>query len=73
MAAIGVKEDPDTQTKMLGNMPQGGLVLLLADGETGYVSWVGVATGDVQENRDDETVKKRLEYAVSELIKKLPK
>jgi len=73
MDALGVKQDPDTDTQMLANIPQGGLALLMADSQTGYLSWIGVATGDVQDNPDDETVKKRLEYAVSELIKKLPR
>ena len=72
MDALGVKLDPDTDTQMLANIPQGGLALLMADSQTGYLSWIGVATGDVQDNPDDQTVKKRLEYAVSELIKRLP-
>jgi hypothetical protein len=73
MDALGVKEDPNTKTQMIENVPQGALVLFVADGETGYVSWVGEATGDVQENIDEKTIKKRLDYAISQLIKKLPK
>jgi hypothetical protein len=72
MEALGLMDDPNSDSKLLQNVPQAGLVLLLADSETAYVSWIGMATGEVQENPDDDTVKKRVEYAVSEMIKKLP-
>ena len=73
MAALGVKVNPDTKANMLANVPQSGLVLVMMDNETGYLSWVGVAAGEVQENPDDKTIKKRLDYAVSQMIKKMPK
>ena len=73
MEALDLKEDPDTKMDVLANVPQGGLVLVFVDAESGFVSWVGVATGDVQDETDDETIKKRLDYAVDQLIKKLPK
>jgi len=72
MAALGVKVDPDSKANILAKVPQAGLVLLMADNETGYLSWVGVATGEVQDNPDDKTVKKRLDYAVSQMIKMMP-
>jgi hypothetical protein len=73
MAALGVKVDPDTKANMLAYVPQGGLVLVMMDNKTGYLSWVGVATGEIQDDPDDKTIKKRLDYAVSEMIKKMPK
>lgn len=73
MDALGVKVDPDTKANVLATVPQGGLVLLMVDGTTGYASWVGVAEGEVQDNPDDKTVQKRLNYAVNQMIKMMPK
>ena len=73
MDALGLKPDPQTQSKMLANVPQGGLAVVLADAQTGYAIWVGVATAELQENPDTQTVKARLDYAVTQMFKKLPK
>jgi len=73
MAALGVKEDPDSKANVLANVPQSGLVLVMVDNATGYAAWLGVAEGEVQDNPDDKTIKKRLDYAVNQMIKKMPK
>lgn len=72
MDALELKVDPETKMEMLTNVPQGGIVVPLIDGKTGVVIWVGVASGEVQEKPTPETVKKRLDYAVTQLFKKLP-
>jgi hypothetical protein len=73
MDALGLKADPKTESDLLENVPQGGLAVLLADSETGFVVWVGTATAELQENPDTKTVKARLDYAVKEMFKKLPR
>jgi hypothetical protein len=73
MEALGLKVDTETKMDMLENVPQGGLVVLLVDSESGLVIWVGVATAEIQESPDTQTVKTRLDYAVTQMLKKLPK
>lgn len=73
MDALDLKEDPDSKEKFLTIVPQGGLVVAFVDSDTGFVIWAGVAAGEVQDDPDAETVQKRLEYAVKELIKQIPK
>ena len=55
------------------NVPQGGIVTVLIDSQSGFVIWVGVATREVQENPDAKTAKARLDYAVTQMFKRLPK
>ena len=73
MDALGLKTDPETKTEMLANIPQGGLVVVLADTDTGFVVWAGVATADVQKNADANTMKARLDYVVTKMLDKLPR
>ena len=55
------------------NAPKGGLLVILVDGPSGYVVWAGAAVAEIQENPDAATVKARLDYAVTQMLKKLPK
>lgn len=73
MDALGLKVDPETKMDMLSNVPQGGLVIAFADNQSGFVIWLGVATAEIQESIDSQMVKARLDYAVTELFKRLPK
>jgi hypothetical protein len=73
MDALGLKVDPETKMDMLANVPQGALVIVLLDRASGFVIWVGVATAEILESPDTLTVKARLDYAVTQLLKKLPK
>jgi len=73
MDALGLKVDPETKMDMLANVPRGALVVVLLDRSSGFVIWVGVATAEIQESPDTHTVKARLDYAVTRLLKKLPK
>ncbi len=73
MDALGLKVDPETKMDMLANVPRGGLLVVLLDSDSGFVIWVGVATAEIQESPDTQTVKARLNYAVTQLLKKLPK
>ena len=73
MEALDLKEDPASKEKFLTNVPQGGLLVAFVDSASGFVIWAGVASGEVQDDLDVETVQKRLEYAVKQLIKRIPK
>lgn len=72
MDALELKVDPDTKMELVGNVPQGGLVIVLIDRQSGFVIWSGVATAEIQESPDTNTVKARLDYAVTRLFKELP-
>ena len=73
MDPLELKVDPETKINTLENVPRGGLVIALVDSESGFVIWMGVATADVLEHPDAKTVKARLDYAVTQLFRKLPK
>jgi len=73
MDALELKEDPKKNISMLRNIPKGGLVVLLIDGQTAKTVWAGAAVGDVQQQPNDDVVRKRLDYAVSKIFKLLPK
>ena len=72
MQALKLKEDPKTKMGMLENVPAGALVVALIDSDTGFVMWVGVATAEVKQ-ADTATTKARLDYAVTQLVKMIPK
>jgi hypothetical protein len=72
MEALEVKVNPDTKLTTLEDVPQAGLVMIMLDPETQFVTWIGIATAEVK-NLDTEMVQKRLEYAVKGMLKKLPK
>lgn len=73
MDALSLKEDPDSKMEILTNVPQGGLVLVLIDSDTGVVIWAGVVAAEVQKKADAKTAKARLNYAVTKLIRRIPK
>lgn len=72
MDALQLKVNPETKMETLENVPKGGLIISLIDSETGFVIWLGVAKANVKKQPDVETVKIRLDYAVTQLLKKLP-
>ena len=46
---------------------------MLVDSDTGFVIRPGVASADVQQNADANTMKVQLYYAVMKMLKKLAK
>ena len=72
MDALELKVDPKSKIETLANVPRGGLVIALIDGESGFVIWAGVATAEIQQSPNAKTVKARLDYAVTQLFQKLP-
>lgn len=73
MASMDIKVDPESQLETLENVPRGALVLILIDATTSKAVWAGIATGEIQQNPDEEVTKKRLDYAVSSMLKQLPR
>lgn len=73
MDALEIKESPEGDNAVLENVPQGGLLIVLIDADTGYVIWAGVATAEIQGDSDAKTAKARLDYAVSKMLKRVPK
>lgn len=73
MTTLGLKENPETSQKLLENIPKAALIIALIDADTGYVVWLGEAVGEVQQQADEATVRARIEYAVSEMFRRLPK
>lgn len=73
MTSLGLKQDPETKKELLANIPKAALVIALIDADTGYVIWIAEATGEVQQQADAATVRTRLEYAIGEMFRLLPK
>jgi hypothetical protein len=73
MSSMEIDIDPESNLTTLENVPLGALTVILVDAKTGLAIWAGIATAEIQENPDQETIKKRLEYAVNSMFKKLPK
>ena len=73
MAALQLKRNPETRLKTLENVPQAALVVVLIDADTGLPVWVGTAKGDLQEEASNEVITKRLNYAVKQMFKKMPR
>ena len=73
MNALGVKMDPEANQEMLDNVPQGSLVIVLVDSDSGFIIWTGTATAEIQKDADAEMIKARLDYAITRMLKSLPK
>ena len=73
MATMEIKIDPESNLETLENVPMGALAVILIDGGTGLAIWVGVATAEIQEDPEQDVIKKRLDYAVSSMFKQLPR
>lgn len=69
MSILELKEDPNSGKKILTNAPKAALVIALIDANTGYAVWIGFAEGDVQEQQSIENIRKRIDYAVTEIFK----
>ena len=73
MATMEIKIDPASNLETLRNVPMGALAVALIDGKTGLAIWGGVATAEIQQNPGPDVIKKRLDYAVTSMFKKLPR
>ncbi len=68
MTYLELIENPDSEEKILTNVPQAALVVALVDADTGYTVWIGVAEGGVQLQQSIENIRARIKYAVSEIF-----
>ena len=66
---LELKEDPKQDRKVVTNVPKAALIIALIDADTGYVVWSGYAMGNAQEQQTIENIRKRIDYAVSEIFK----
>lgn len=73
MDVMQYKVDPESKIDLLENVPLGALSVVLLDADTETVMWVGLATAEIQNEPSTEVVKKRLDYAVTSMFKKLPR
>ena len=73
MDVMQYKVDPQSEIDLLENVPLGALSVVLVDTDTEIVIWAGLATAEIQEEPSTEVVKQRLDYAVTEMLKKLPR
>lgn len=73
MEAMKLKVNPDTKQDIPETVPAASLAVALIDAKTGFVVWVGEAMGDIHKDASEDTIRKRLDYAVTEIFKKLPK
>ena len=71
MAATELVKDATTKFDVVKNAPKAALVIVLIDAQTGNAVWAGVAKGDVQQNRTESSIKKRLDYAVHTMFSKM--
>ncbi|NIN61067.1 MAG: DUF4136 domain-containing protein [Gammaproteobacteria bacterium] len=72
MEALQAKQDPETDFETLENVPQAGLIVLLIDPETEFVTWVSIAIAEYK-NLEPEVAKLRIKYAINEMFKGLPR
>ena len=73
METLKIEVDPESSLQTLTNLPMGALVIALIDAKTRVAVWAGVATAEIQKNPEQEVVKKRLDYAVTSMFKKIPR
>ena len=68
MEAKGLKADPKTNVEIPTNVPKAALIVVALDIQTGFVIWMGVATGDINDKATVETTKARIDYAVTKMF-----
>lgn len=73
MAQLELKQDPKEKMDVLRNVPKGALAVMLIDGASGDPVWAGAAVADIKTDRTPEETKARLDYAVTQMFRKLPK
>jgi hypothetical protein len=69
MEALELVENKESKLQVLENVPKGALVVVLLDGTTGIPVWAGAAVGNVQQEISSDDVRKRLDYAVTQMFK----
>jgi hypothetical protein len=73
MSSLDIKENPEAKEPVLANIPKAGLVIVMADAETGFLTWIGIAEGEAKAERSEEEIRTRIDYAVTQMFKRIPK
>ena len=73
MEGFEIKVDPATDMEQMINVPMGGLSVILIDPQSEQAILAGVATAEVKQDLDPDTVRKRLAYAVEKMFAQLPR
>jgi hypothetical protein len=66
---LELKENPDSDHKVASNTPKAALVIALIDARSGYLVWLGHATADAQQQQTIDNIRRRIDYAVSQIFK----
>jgi hypothetical protein len=72
MIALELREDPEKGKETLQSIPKGALVVVLVDAVSRERLWVGVAGSDVGQQPDSAAVRRRLDYAITEMFRLMP-
>ena len=73
MDSMGIDIPPESNLVALKGLPLATLVVILIDAKSKSAIWGGTASAEIQQNPSQETIKKRLDFAVTQMFKKLPK
>lgn len=69
ISTLELEQDPEGGKDILMDIPKSALLVALMDANTGYIVWLGYAEGETQMKRDMETIKARIDYAVTEIFR----
>ena len=72
MDSMEIDIPPESNLVALKGLPLGTLVVVLIDAKSKSAIWGGTASAEIQQNPSQETIKKRLDFAVTQMFKKLP-
>jgi hypothetical protein len=72
MMSLNVTFDEEDRARF-EEVPKGGVAVVLADAETRNAVWVGSAVAELLEEPDEELSKKRVDYAITQMFKSLPR
>jgi len=68
MEELPFNRNPNEEMAVIENVQQGALVITLVDPVLGYAVWAGLAVADIDEAPDNDLSRRRIEYAVSNLL-----
>ncbi len=71
MKALNVEVDED-DVERFGEVPKGGVLIILADPASRRAIWAGAAVAELLEEPDRELTKQRIDYAISKMFKDYP-
>lgn len=70
---LRIVEDPDTRVYTLQNAPKAALVVVFIDPRSRRPVWVGTAVGEARAGHSPAQVRRRIDYAVTEMLRAAPR